>query len=83
MMITEMPVAFVLINTDLGTERDLLIKLGKIKNVEEAHFFYGVYDIIAKISADTMEEVKEIVAWKIRRLENVRSTLTMLVIETL
>ncbi|MCP8323045.1 MAG: Lrp/AsnC ligand binding domain-containing protein [Candidatus Methylarchaceae archaeon HK02M2] len=83
MMITEMPVAFVLINTDLGTERDLLIKLGKIKNVEEAHFVYGVYDIIAKISADTMEEVKEIVAWKIRRLENVRSTLTMLVIETL
>ncbi|MCP8304928.1 MAG: Lrp/AsnC ligand binding domain-containing protein [archaeon] len=78
-----MPVAFVLINADLGTERELLKELGKIENVEEAHFVYGVYDIIAKISADSMEKVKETVARKIRRLDKVRSTLTMIVIESL
>ncbi|MCP8310507.1 MAG: Lrp/AsnC ligand binding domain-containing protein, partial [Candidatus Methylarchaceae archaeon HK01M] len=75
--------AFVLINADLGTERELLKELGKIEYVEEAHFVYGVYDIIAKISADSMEKVKETVAWNIRRLDKVRSMLTMIVIESL
>ncbi|MCP8323522.1 MAG: Lrp/AsnC ligand binding domain-containing protein [Candidatus Methylarchaceae archaeon HK02M2] len=76
-----MPVAFVLINADVGAEEDILKELRKIENVEEAHFVYGVYDIIAKISADTMEKVKETVTWKIRRLDKVRSTLTMIVTE--
>ncbi|MCP8305234.1 MAG: Lrp/AsnC ligand binding domain-containing protein [archaeon] len=78
-----MPVAFVLINADVGAEEEILKELGKIENVEEAHFVYGVYDIIAKISADSMEKVKETVTWKIRRLDKVRSTLTMIVIESL
>ncbi len=43
---------------------------------------YGVYDIVAKIEADTMEKVKETITWKIRRLEKVRSTLTMIVVES-
>jgi DNA-binding Lrp family transcriptional regulator len=42
---------------------------------------YGVYDIVAKVSADTMDKLKEIVTWKIRRLDKVRSTLTMIVVE--
>jgi len=78
-----MAIAFVLINADLGTERDILNELKKIKNVKEAYFVYGVYDIIAKVEADSMDKVKETVTWKIRRLANVRSTLTMIVIESL
>jgi len=78
-----MPMAFVLINADLGKERELLDELGTIKYVKEAHFLYGVYDIIVKIEADSMEKVKEMITWKIRRMENVRSTITMVVIESL
>lgn len=77
-----MPVAFVLINADLGAEEELVSELKKMEYVEEAHAVYGVYDIIAKISADTMEKVKETITWKIRRLDKVRSTLTMIVIES-
>jgi DNA-binding Lrp family transcriptional regulator len=40
---------------------------------------YNVYDIIARVEADTMEKVKETITWKIRRLDRVRSTLTMIV----
>jgi DNA-binding Lrp family transcriptional regulator len=40
---------------------------------------YGVYDIVAKVEAESMDKLKEIVSWNIRRLEKVRSTLTMLV----
>ena len=78
-----MPIAFVLINADLGTERDLLDELGKIKEVKEAHFVYGIYDIMVKVEAESLDKVKDIVTWKIRSLANVRSTLTMIVIENL
>jgi DNA-binding Lrp family transcriptional regulator len=40
-----------------------------------------VYDIVARVEADTMEKVKETITWNIRRLDKVRSTLTMIVVE--
>ena len=43
--------------------------------------FYGVYDVVAKVNADTMEKLKQIVTWNVRRLDKVRSTLTMIIIE--
>jgi DNA-binding Lrp family transcriptional regulator len=76
-----MPVAFVLINTEIGTLEDVLAAIRKINGVEEAYSVYGVYDIIAKVRAESMDKLKEIVTWHIRRLNKVRSTLTMIVIE--
>jgi DNA-binding Lrp family transcriptional regulator len=49
--------------------------------VEEAFAVYGVYDIIARVKSDTMDRLKETVTWKVRRLDKVRSTLTMIVVE--
>ena len=76
-----MPSAFVLINTEIGAENEVLKTLKGIKGVEEAYAVYGVYDIVAKVRAETMDKLKEIVTWNIRRLDKVRSTLTMIVIE--
>ncbi len=76
-----MPVAYVLINSEVGAEEEVLGELKKVKNVKEAYIVYGVYDIIAKVEAETMDKLKEIITWNIRRLEKVRSTLTMMVIE--
>jgi DNA-binding Lrp family transcriptional regulator len=76
-----MPMAFVLINADLGAEENLLKNLKDIPNVREVYVVYGVYDIVARVEADTMDKVKETITWKIRRLDKVRSTLTMIVVE--
>ncbi|HJX02537.1 MAG TPA: Lrp/AsnC ligand binding domain-containing protein [Candidatus Bathyarchaeia archaeon] len=76
-----MPTAFVLINTEIGSEADVLKELKKVEGVEEAYAVYGVYDIIARVKADTMDKLKETVTWKVRRLDKVRSTLTMIVVE--
>ncbi|MDG6928885.1 MAG: Lrp/AsnC ligand binding domain-containing protein [Nitrososphaerota archaeon] len=73
--------AFVLINADLGSEDELVKELKKIENVTEVYVVYGVYDLIAKVESDDMEKVKETITWHIRRLEKVRSTLTMIVVE--
>ena len=50
-----------------------------IENIIEAHSVYGVYDVVVKIEADTMEKLKETIHREIRGLDNVRSTLTMIV----
>jgi DNA-binding Lrp family transcriptional regulator len=76
-----MPQAFVLINVESGSEEEVVKELKKVEGVEEAHFSYGVYDIIARVKADSMEKLKEMVTRKIRTLSKVRSTLTLIMME--
>lgn len=73
-----MAVTFVLINVDTGTEREVIDALSKFPQIKEAHSVYGVYDIIARLEANTMEEIKNAISWGIRRLDKVRSTTTMI-----
>jgi DNA-binding Lrp family transcriptional regulator len=76
-----MPRAFVLINVESGSEDEVLTELKRIEGVEEAYFSYGVYDLITKIKADSMEKLKEMVTRQIRALSKVRSTLTLIMME--
>jgi len=76
-----MTMAFVLINAEIGAEEEVVKELMKVEGVEEAYIVYGVYDVIAKVKAENLEKLKETITWKIRRLDKVRSTLTMIVVE--
>ncbi|MDR2707838.1 MAG: Lrp/AsnC ligand binding domain-containing protein [Nitrososphaerota archaeon] len=49
--------------------------------VEEAHISYGVYDLIVKVNSDTMDKMKEDISHKIRKIKQVRSTLTLIIVE--
>jgi DNA-binding Lrp family transcriptional regulator len=77
----EMPKAFVLINVESGSEEEVLEQIKKIEGVEEAYYSYGVYDIITKIAADSMEKLRETVTRKVRTIGRVRSTLTLIMME--
>ena len=68
--------AFVMINAEVGAEREVLNALRKLNNVKEAYMAYGVYGLLVKLEAETMEKVKEAVA-SLRRLDRIRSTLTI------
>ncbi|MDH5438098.1 MAG: Lrp/AsnC ligand binding domain-containing protein [Candidatus Bathyarchaeota archaeon] len=76
-----MPTAFVLINAEIGSEEEILKSLTGVEGVDEAYIVYGVYDIVAKVKAESMDKLKDIVTWRIRRLNKVRSSLTMIVVE--
>src|SRR5512134_596348 len=76
-----MPQAFVLMNAELGSEDSIVTELNKLEGVREVYQVYGVYDIVAQVEADTMEKVKETITWKLRKLNGVKSTLTMIVME--
>jgi DNA-binding Lrp family transcriptional regulator len=76
-----MPTAFVLINAEMGLELDVLKDLRKIEGVDEAVAVYGVYDVVVTVRAKTMDKLKEIITRHIRRIDKVRSTLTLIVSE--
>lgn len=73
-----MPFAFVLINVETGTDEDVLKALAKITNIKEAHMIYGINDIIAKVEAESMIKLKDVVMG-IRRFNKVSSTTTIVV----
>ena len=64
-----MPNAFVLLNTELGSEDIIVRDLKNLEEVKEVFRVYGVYDIIAKVESNTMDKVKEIIVWKLRNLK--------------
>jgi DNA-binding Lrp family transcriptional regulator len=76
-----LPTAYVLINCDLGSEEEILKEIKKLPEAVEVSGVYGVYDIIAKVTSDSMDKLRETITWRVRRIDKVRSTLTMIVIE--
>ena len=76
-----MATAYVLINCELGSEEAIISQLKAITGVKEVHGTFGAYDILAKIESPTVEALREIITWKIRKIEKIRSTLTLMGIE--
>lgn len=73
--------AFVLFNVESGSEDQVLKDTKDIGGVQEAYVAYGVYDLIIKVKADSMEQLKEVVTHRLRAIKNVRSTLTLILTE--
>ena len=73
--------AYVVIKSDLGTEDEVLKEMKEIPEVVETYQIYGVYDIILRMKVETPEELKEVIEQKIRKIEKVCSTLTMIIID--
>ena len=75
-----MPTAFVFINTDPAAMPEVLKKIKAIGGVTEAGMVYGVFDIVAKVTTETMDQLRQIITYKIRMLPNVLTTNTLLVV---
>ncbi len=74
----KLPTAFVLIGVETGAEHDVIRELGAIDNIKDVYLTFGVYDIVLKAEARTERELKETITYKIRKLEKIRSTLTLM-----
>jgi len=61
--------AYILINSELGREADIISALENVKEIKNIYSLYGIYDLIVEMEADTMDLIKEIVFNKIRRNE--------------
>jgi DNA-binding Lrp family transcriptional regulator len=70
--------AYILLNAELGQEAGIIEALEDVKEILEIHSLYGIYDLIIEMEADSMDKIKEIVFNKIRRLDYITSTITLL-----
>jgi DNA-binding Lrp family transcriptional regulator len=79
------PTAYVLLNSDLGSDESIINEVKKILADEDIKFevqgVYGVYDIILKLSSNDAENHRSIITNKIRKSSKIQSTLTMMVVE--
>ena len=78
-----MATAYVLINCDLGYEEQIIEELKHISDVKEVNGVFGAYDILAKVESDQIRTLRETIMWKIRKIDKVRSTVTLMGIEEL
>lgn len=79
------PTAYVLLNSDLGSDESIIKEVKQILTGEDVEFeiqgVYGVYDIVLKLTSDDAEKLRGIITNKVRKISKVQSTLTMMVIE--
>ncbi|MCH8972555.1 MAG: Lrp/AsnC ligand binding domain-containing protein [Thaumarchaeota archaeon] len=74
-----MTIAYVLISCDLGFDAEIVDEIKQVKDVKEVRGVFGAYDILVKLELANAENLKDIITWKIRKLNRVRSTLTLMV----
>ncbi len=72
-----MEIAYVLIQCDLGAEMQIINDIMKIPEINEVRGTYGIYDVFCKAQADTKEELDQIITNKIRKIQKIRSTITL------
>ena len=73
--------AYVLINCEIGSEEKVIEELKTIDGVKEVHGTFGAYDVLAKVESAQVETLRETITWKIRKIDKIRSTLTLMGIE--
>ncbi len=81
-----MPTAYILLNSDLGSDTEIISQIKKILDGSESVQYevqgvYGVYDIVVKVTSDNIDKIRSIITNQIRKIDKVHSTLTMMVIE--
>ena len=76
-----MATAYVLINCELGSEESIIQELKNLDGVIEVHGTFGAYDILTKIESPTVDVLRETITWKLRMMDQIRSTLTLMGIE--
>ena len=66
-----------LISCEIGEEQSLCSKLIEISEIKNCLITFGSYDIVAEFVTDTSIEMNEIITSKIRKLQKIRSTITL------
>ncbi|MCA9827216.1 MAG: Lrp/AsnC family transcriptional regulator [Nitrosopumilus sp.] len=73
--------AFVLINCELGSEKQVISDLKKVGCVKNVYGVFGAYDIVTNLECERLEELRQMIILEIRKIGNVRSTITLMGID--
>jgi DNA-binding Lrp family transcriptional regulator len=76
-----MPTAYILVNCSLGSEENIISEIAKLPDVKEVRGTYGVHDIFVKVKSNNTETMNHVITSKIRKIQGITSTVTLVVIE--
>ena len=76
-----MPTAYILLNCVLGSEEKVIEELKQIESIKEVSGTFGLYDILAKLQATNIEDLRNGITQQIRNIDKVTGTLTLMGIE--
>ena len=71
--------AVVFLNIDIGSEDKIMEQLATIPEVKAVYFVYGPYDIVIKIEAPDIDKIRSVVRERVRKIDGIRSTTTLIV----
>ena len=71
--------AFLFINAELLFIEDVINKLKEVPEIVDVYKVQGIYDIIARVNSDTEEKLKELVSERIRRIDRITGTVTVII----
>ncbi len=70
-------IAYLLIKSDLGAEEKVKEQLEQIDQVSKVERTFGAYDMVVKMESENIEKIRETIAWNIKKIDKIRSTLTL------
>ena len=73
--------AVVLVNTDVGEENKVLESVKNLQEVEEAHALWGVYDLVIKVKANSIDGLKETIKSGLEQVAGISNVLTLMIVE--
>jgi len=74
-----METVYVLIVSELGSEQHIIEKLLMINEIKEVNQLWGAYDVVVKVVGSTLDDVREIITEKIRMIEGIKTTVSLIV----
>jgi len=66
-----------LISCEIGEEQSIYSRLSEIPEIKSYLITYGSYDIVAEFETTSSHEMNEVISSKIRKIEKIRSTITL------
>lgn len=77
-----MPTAYVLINCDLSHKTEVIKELSQLPGIFEVAEVHGAYDILVKLNQGSVDELKETIKWHLKKIPDIKSTVTLIAIES-
>ena len=76
-----MPTAYVLINCDANRKEAVIKELDQLPSITEIEEIHGAYDMLIKLEQASVEELKETIKWRLKKIPDIKSTVTLIAIE--
>ena len=77
-----MPTAYVLINCDVDHKNEVMNELRQLPGIFEAGALHGAYDILARFNLESVEELKDTIKLHLKKIPDIKTTVTLIAIES-